>query len=107
MNQQTARVTYSSLLLEVLEDPQRIGFKRIITADESSFFVYDVHDSVWGESRHELPDGGTQKSDTEKCRISIIWSVNGIHSLIGVPTGSTNNRECPLTHSEKAPLFAK
>jgi hypothetical protein len=33
----------------------------------------------------------SQKIDTEKCLISIFWCVNGIHTLLNVPKGSTYN----------------
>jgi histone-lysine N-methyltransferase SETMAR len=38
-NQKSERVTYSSLLLEVLEEAQRTGVERVITGDESWFFL--------------------------------------------------------------------
>jgi hypothetical protein len=31
------------------------------------------------------------KNDPEKCLISLLWSVNGIHSLVDVPKGSIYN----------------
>jgi hypothetical protein len=36
-----------------------------------------------------VPERIKQKIDTEKCLISVIWSVNGIHSLLDVPKGTT------------------
>jgi hypothetical protein len=90
-NQQHARITYSSLLLEVLETTQRTGFQRIITGHESWFSLYSSHDSVWTTSRDELPERVTQRIDTEKCLISIPWFLDGIHSLIDVPKGNTSN----------------
>jgi hypothetical protein len=48
------RLIYSSLLLEVLEEAQRLGFERVITGDESWFFLSDPHDSVEATSRNEL-----------------------------------------------------
>jgi hypothetical protein len=87
--EQNACMTYSSLRLKVVEDPQRIGLERIITGDESWFCSYYLHDSACRVSRGGLLERVTQKTDTEKCRMSILWSVNGMHSLIDVPTGST------------------
>jgi hypothetical protein len=90
-NQKSECVTYSSLLLEVLEEAHRTGFERIITGDELWFFLSYPHDSAWAPSRDELPERVSQKIDTEKCLISVFWSVNGIHTLFDVPKGSTYN----------------
>jgi hypothetical protein len=90
-NQKSERVTYSSLLLEVLEEAQRTGFERIITGDESWFFLSYPHNSAWTTSRDELPEKVSQKIDIEKCLISIFSSVNGIHTLLDVPKWSTYN----------------
>jgi hypothetical protein len=38
-----------------------------------------------------VSETASQKIDIEKCLISLLWSVNGIHSLVDVPTGSTYN----------------
>jgi hypothetical protein len=91
-NQKSERLTYSSLLLEVLEEAQRTGFERIITGDESWFFLSYPHNSAWATLRDGLSERMSQKIDTEKCEISIFWSVNGIHTLFDVPKGSKYHR---------------
>jgi hypothetical protein len=90
-NQKSERVTYSNLLLEVLEEAQRTGFERVITGDESSFFLSDPHNSAWATSRDELPERVSPKIGIEKGVISVFWSANGSHSLFDVPKGSTYN----------------
>jgi hypothetical protein len=58
------------------------GFQRIITGDEL-WFVFDYsRDSVWATSRVELHQRIKEKIDTEKCLVSILWSVDEIHSLL-------------------------
>jgi hypothetical protein len=47
------------------------------------YFEY-LHAAVWVPSRDEVPETIKQKIDIENCLISIIWSVNGIHSLLNV-----------------------
>jgi hypothetical protein len=42
-----------------------------------------------GQSRDEVPERISQKIDSEKCLISVLWSVNGIHSLGDVPKVTT------------------
>jgi hypothetical protein len=68
-------------------------FQRIITEDESWFFLYYLRGSIWAVSRDELPQRIKQKTDTEKCLVSVLWSVNGIYSLLDVPKGTTYNTE--------------
>jgi hypothetical protein len=64
------------------------GFQGIFTGDDSWFFLYYLCDSIWAASRDdELPQRIRQKIDTEKCLISILWSVNGIYSLLDVFKG--------------------
>jgi hypothetical protein len=67
------------------------GFQRIVIEDKSWFFPYYPRDSVWAASRDELPQRIKQKINTEKFLVSIIWSVNGIHSLFDVPKRTTYN----------------
>jgi hypothetical protein len=67
------------------------GFQRIITGDEPWFFFDRPNDSISAASRDELPQRTKQKIDTEKCLVSILWSVSRIHSFLDVPKGTTYN----------------
>jgi hypothetical protein len=58
---------------------------------ESWFFFYYPCDSVWAMSHDEFHQLIKQKIDREECFISILWLVNGIHSLLDVPKGTTYN----------------
>jgi hypothetical protein len=86
INQESERILYSKL---ILMEQKVSSLRPIITADESRFFLYYSRDSVWVASHDELPRRIKQKTDTEKCLVSILWSVNGIHSLHDVPRGKT------------------
>jgi hypothetical protein len=66
-------------------------FQRIITRDESWFFFYYPRDSVWAASPDEPPQRIKHKIDAEKCLVSVLWSVDGIHSLLDVPKETTNS----------------
>jgi hypothetical protein len=66
-------------------------FQRIITGDGLWFFFRCPGDSVLAASRGELPQSIKQKIDTEKCLVSIPWSVNEIPSLLNVFKGTTYN----------------
>jgi hypothetical protein len=67
------------------------GFQQIVTGDESWFFFYYPCDSGSAASRDELPQRIKQKINMENCLVSILWLVNGIHSLLDVPKGTTYN----------------
>jgi hypothetical protein len=62
-------------------------FEYVITGDEFWFYSYNRPDAAWAASRDELPERIEGKIDTEKCLISVLWSLNGIHHLIDVPRG--------------------
>jgi hypothetical protein len=83
------RVSLSADLVRVLKENQKTGFRNILTGDESWFYFEYPNQSVWVPSRDEVPERIKQKIETEKCRISVIWSVNGIHSLPDVPKETT------------------
>jgi hypothetical protein len=86
-DQKSERVTYSRQLLATLEQQQPMDFEYIITGDESLFYLYNPSDSAWPESRDTLPERIRRKIRTNKCLISVLWSVTGIHHLIDVPPG--------------------
>jgi histone-lysine N-methyltransferase SETMAR len=89
--QKRNRVTFSRALLEVLHREQGNNFEHVITGDESWFFLHYPNESIWAESRDEVPVRIKQTIDAEKCLISILWSVKGIHSLIDIPKGESYN----------------
>jgi histone-lysine N-methyltransferase SETMAR len=91
INQKSENVSYSKLLLVALMEQKVSLFQRIITGDEWWFFLGHPSDSVWAASRDELPQRIKQKIDTEKCLVSILWSVKGIHTLLNVPKGTMSN----------------
>jgi hypothetical protein len=66
------------------------GFQRIIIRDESRFFYYS-RDLVRLASLDQLLQRIGQKIDTEKCLVSILRSVNGIHGLLDVPKWTVYN----------------
>jgi hypothetical protein len=72
INRKSERLSDSKLFLTALMEQKASGFQRIITGDESWFFLYCPRDSVWAASRDELPQRIKQKIDTEKCLVSIL-----------------------------------
>jgi hypothetical protein len=84
-------MSLSKDLLRVLKENQKTGFATIITGDESWFYLEHPHQSVWPSSRDEAPERLKRKIDTKQCFMSVIWPVNGIHSLLDVPKKTTYN----------------
>jgi hypothetical protein len=74
-----------------LRGERECGFEHFITGDESWLFLHDPNESIWAESRDEFPVRVKQMIDAQKCLISVLWSVNGIHSLFDVPRGESCN----------------
>jgi hypothetical protein len=81
ISQKSERVSYSKLLLMALMEQEAGGFQPIIPGDELWFLPYHPRDSVWAASPDELPQRVTPTIDTEKCLVSILWSVSRIHNL--------------------------
>jgi hypothetical protein len=79
------RLLYSRQVFEALEQAKHDDFRRIMTEGESRFFLFYPRDSAWAKSRCELPSSTKQEFDIEKCLVSVLWSVNMIHSLLDVP----------------------
>jgi hypothetical protein len=78
-------------MLRILESEERHNFDTILTDDEFWFYFEYPYPAAWAEARDLVPTRTERKIDTEKCLISAIWSVNGIHSLLDVPKGTTYN----------------
>jgi hypothetical protein len=89
--QKRNRVTFSRALLELLRREQENNFEHVVTGDESWFVLHYPNESIWVESRDEVPVRIKQTIDAEKCLISILWFVSGIHSLVDIPKGESYN----------------
>jgi hypothetical protein len=91
ISQKSERGSYSNLLLTTLMKQKASGFQQTITGEQSWLFLYYAGDSVWAVPRDEPPQRIKQKINTEKCLVLILWSVNGIHSLLDIPKGTRYN----------------
>jgi hypothetical protein len=80
-----SRVAISDQLLEILQHCQATDFVNFLTGP-SRGFVWSIMIMVWCLDR--VQRWGTRntndKSETEKCMISIIWSISGIPSLLAL-----------------------
>jgi hypothetical protein len=86
-NMKTSRVSIGYQRLEILQHCQAMDFVNFLTRDESWFFwniPIMLYHGVWAASRDAVPETLMTKIDPEKCMISIIWSISGIHSLLAL-----------------------
>jgi histone-lysine N-methyltransferase SETMAR len=90
-NQIAEWVAFSSELLEVLTSQRRNRFDHIITGDEFWFDFEYPYAEVSIPSRDEVLERIKKTVDIKKCLISIIWSINEIHSLLNIPKTITYN----------------
>jgi hypothetical protein len=86
-NEAQCRVTFFEELLQVMCHAKETNVKHLLTGDESWFYHEYPDGSAWAPSRTTLPARKTQKIQTTKCLVSIIWSTSGIHSLLAWPAG--------------------
>jgi hypothetical protein len=78
-------------LLEVVCREQQNNFDYVITGDELWLFLHYPNESVWAGSRDEVPVHIKQIIGTDKCLISVLWSVNWIHSFVDILKGESYN----------------
>ena len=70
------RVRKATELLDILKVSKRKGFHRIITGDESWFFLSYDHKHMWSQSRDNLPEIIDTKIDTIKYMVTIFWNID-------------------------------
>jgi hypothetical protein len=86
-------MSYWKLIRTALMEQTASRFQRTITGSEAEFFFDYPLDLIWTALHDELSQRTEQKTDTEKCLVSLLWSVDGIYSLLDVPKGTT----CSIT----------
>jgi hypothetical protein len=60
------RVTTSIEMLQILQKQEPTNFARIITGDESWFFLEYFRNRVWIQGEENIPEQVSQQNDTEK-----------------------------------------
>jgi hypothetical protein len=74
---QQKRVELSSQLLRVLESQQRVGFRDIVTGDESWFLQYYNHRKIWCISANEMPTRVRYMTAALNTILTVFWSIDG------------------------------
>jgi hypothetical protein len=85
------RVQLSPQRLEVIESQQRIGFRDVVTGDESWFLQHYAHRQIWCVSADEVPTRVTHKIAAPKSMLTLLLSVRGVVFTNWLP--STGNVE--------------
>jgi hypothetical protein len=89
--QKQNRVRFFRKLLAILPQERELNVMDIMTGDEFWFFLHYPHDSTSAGTRDDLPVSIKPEIDAEKYLISVIWSVNRIHSLVDIRKGESYN----------------
>jgi hypothetical protein len=58
-----------------------------LTGDEPWFFLEYPRYGVWTAFRDAIPETPMTRIETEKCMISILWSISGMHSQLAFTKG--------------------
>jgi hypothetical protein len=77
-------VLSAKLILTALPEHEVSHFEQVIMADKWWFLPYHSRSSFWVLSHGEFPHRIRQSIDAEKCLASILWLINGIHSIFDV-----------------------
>jgi hypothetical protein len=64
-----------------------MDFVNVLARDEPWILLEYSQDGVWPASRDEVTETRMTTIDTEKCMISVIWSISGIHSPFALIKG--------------------
>lgn len=72
------RIKVSKQMLTVLQAQKKLGYRDVITGDETWVFLKKQKNSLWLPSDQSRPTKVTLSSFSEKQMLTIFWSVNGI-----------------------------
>ena len=100
------RVSESMQLLDVLRVQKRKGFHRILTGDESWFYLQYDHKHVWSISKEEVPERVSQKIQTKKIMLTVIWNIDQFY-IINLMKNNENFNSEYFIHNVIKPLENK
>lgn len=75
------RVSESIQLLDLLRVQKRKGFHRILTGDESWFYLQYSFNRMWCLSKEEVLEKASQKIQTKKFMITVIWNIDQFYII--------------------------
>jgi hypothetical protein len=75
----------------VLEAQQRIGFRDIITGDESWIYLDMTSNSIWIEAEEILPTRPRTTIASTKVMLTVFWGIRGVRPINWLPHGASFN----------------
>jgi hypothetical protein len=98
------RVELSSQLFRVPESQQRVGFRDIVTGDESGFLPHYDHRQIWCRSADEVPTRVTHTIAAPETMLTVFFSINST-ILINWLTPGEKIQQRPFCekHSNRSP----
>jgi hypothetical protein len=103
----TSKVAMLHQLLEILQHCQATDFANFLTWDESWLFLESPHCDMSATSRGKLTKTAMTEIDTEKCTISIIWFISGIHIPFALTEGMKYNSQSFWQHAFRISISRK
>jgi histone-lysine N-methyltransferase SETMAR len=71
------RVDLSTELLEILRHEEGSGFHRVITGDESWFYLHYSSNHIWACATDNVRQRASHQIQSEKLMLTVLWSTKG------------------------------
>jgi histone-lysine N-methyltransferase SETMAR len=97
-DQKGQRVALSKQLLALLQRVSGSAEHRVVTLDESWFYLYSDHEAIWLQADQEPPERTRHTIQDEKVMVTIVWSVDGFHVVDHLPNGVKFNADYYANH---------
>jgi hypothetical protein len=76
---QTTTLAKCSELLPMLEALQKTNFRKVVTGDESLFYLEMGHSAQWSVCRDDVATKTKSTISTPKFMMTVMWGVKGFH----------------------------
>jgi hypothetical protein len=78
-------------LLKRLESAQANKWQSIMTLDESWFYLWTSHETVWIQAGEQSPEIVKHMIRDRKMMVTIVWNPQGFHLVDALPKGQKFN----------------
>jgi hypothetical protein len=85
------RVDGARTLLGALEVRQRIGFRKIVTDNESWIYLHMSSNSIWIRVEETAPTRSRTTIASIKAMLTVFWGIRGVTHGVWLPQGASFN----------------
>jgi hypothetical protein len=89
--QRQIQIDWSIELLRCLESAQANEWQSIMTLDESWFYLWTIHETVWVQAGQQPPERVKHMIGDRKMMVTIVWNPQGFHFVDTFPKGQKFN----------------